>query len=190
MVRFEKFEIWHTRDSEPDLICINDVTRDVSRARWRHAREWRHLWRHHDHKTKKPHLETMEASLALFLTCLAWQASINTERGLKSPEIIRFWRSKELDPLKKGCLFAWNTYFADQMVGNVCFLPLTHGPVGCHGNRRLKPDSGPTPYIPAKFGARGPINSRGVKRQTNPMQTQIIVRLVLLILLIYQALHL
>ncbi len=36
----------------------------------------------------------------------------------------------------------------------------------------------PFPDLPAKFGAPGPINRRGVERQTNPMQTPIIVRMI------------
>ena len=33
MVRFEKFEILHTHDSDPDPLDVSDVTRDVTGAR-------------------------------------------------------------------------------------------------------------------------------------------------------------
>ena len=39
MVRFEKFKIWHAQHFNPDLPDVIDVTRDVTRARWRHARD-------------------------------------------------------------------------------------------------------------------------------------------------------
>ncbi len=33
MVRFSKFEIWHTLHFDPDLLDVSDITRDVRRAR-------------------------------------------------------------------------------------------------------------------------------------------------------------
>ena len=59
LVRFSKFEVWHAQHFDPDLPDISDVTRDVTGARWRHARAsdprhslmmmscpftWRHLY--------------------------------------------------------------------------------------------------------------------------------------------------
>ena len=38
MVRFWKFEIWHTRESGPDLAIVRNPSRARPRARWRHVR--------------------------------------------------------------------------------------------------------------------------------------------------------
>ena len=45
MVRFKKFKNWQ-QDSDPDLLNVSDITRNVTRPRWRHARKWRHSWYH------------------------------------------------------------------------------------------------------------------------------------------------
>ncbi len=55
IVRFEKFKIWHAQCSDADLSDDTMTSRATRRARWRHARAWRHygntpyqsdLWSH------------------------------------------------------------------------------------------------------------------------------------------------
>ena len=166
LVRFEKFEIWHAQGSDADLSDVTVMSRATWCARWRRARDvidlvtesklatddvWR--WDHHG-------LSLVVQWVAM---CYLWNRLVDFTHFLQAD----YYAPVDLTCKNSAPSVKWLSrerisYFLSKQL---CF----------HGNRCLKPDSAPLPNVPAKFGARGPRNGRGVERQTNPMKTPIIV---------------
>ncbi len=118
MVRFWKFKFCHTQDFDPDLSDISYATRNVTRARWRHARDdvlmtFPGRWRH-----DKMHLTTL-ASASLIMTPspsrVCYHAvtglSLETSSNMEDRIVIsrqQFIKLKKAPGLAIICIFYWN----------------------------------------------------------------------------------
>ena len=146
MVRFSKFEIWYAQHFDPVQPDVSDVLRDAMRARWRHARDdmtsrqnltpffaqetsVTSYHRYYHQPTSWRHYGRRVAALIVESWIIRSFINSDTQKGLKSPKMVRFWWSKRLGLLKKGCPTHWNAYFGDLMVRNDWSLPKTRNRV-------------------------------------------------------------